>query len=247
MIDNNQNVWVSHEKGIDKLSIDLKPVKTYTSDPTNKNSLLSEETAALAMTSGGLLWAGSQYEGLTIINTKTNRFSRFNTIRDDEIGGGINLTGRINTIYESNNTVWISTRDGVAKVELKPKQKNNFIFSVYRYDLHPDKEFLLNATSFLSDAINKELWIGTETNGLFRVNAESMEEIAHYILDKNDEKSFSSFGVKTIHQDKEGTIWIGTPGEGLYRYNNTENNFDRWSVYNGLTSNTVLSIMSCLL
>ena len=71
-----------------------------------------------------------------------------------------------------------------------------------------------------------------------------MEEIAHYILDKNDEKSFSSFGVKTIHQDKEGTIWIGTPGEGLYRYNNTENNFDRWSVYNCLTSNTVLSIMS---
>ena len=103
---------------------------------------------------------------------------------------------------------------------------------------------MLNATSFVSDAINKELWIGTETNGLFRVNAESMEEIAHYILDKNDEKSFSSFGVKTIHQDKEGTIWIGTPGEGLYRYNNTENNFDRWSVHNGLPSNTVLSIMS---
>ena len=115
---------------------------------------------------------------------------------------------------------------------------------MYRYDLNPDKEFLLNATSFLSDANNNEMWIGTETNGLFRVNAQSMEEIAHYILDKTDEKSFSSFGVKTIHQDKNGVIWIGTPGEGLYRYNNTANNFDRWSVYNGLPSNTISSIIS---
>ena len=244
LIDDNQNIWISHENGIDKLSKDMKPIKTYTSDPTNKNSLLSEETSALAITSDGLLWAGSQYEGLTIIDTKRNRFSRFNAIRDDEVGGGITLTGRINTIYQSENIVWLSTRDGIAKVELEPKQRSNFSFSVYRYDLYPDKEFLLNATSFLSDANNNEMWIGTETNGLFRINAQSMEEIAHYILDKTDEKSFSSFGVKTIHQDKNGVIWIGTPGEGLYRYNNTANNFDRWSVYNGLPSNTVSSIIS---
>ncbi len=244
LIDDNENIWVSHEKGVDKLSKDLKLIKTYTSDPTNKNSLLSEETSALALTPDGLLWAGSQYEGLTIIDTKRNKFARFKAIEDDEVGGGINLTGRINTIYQSENIVWLSTRDGIAKVELEPKQRSNFSFSVYRYDLNPDKEFLLNATSFLSDANNNEMWIGTETNGLFRVNAQSMEEIAHYILDKTDEKSFSSFGVKTIHQDKNSVIWIGTPGEGLYRYNNTENNFDRWSVYNGLPSNTVSSIIS---
>ena len=244
LIDNSQNVWVSHEKGVDRLSTDLKLIKSYASDPTNKNSLLSEETGALAMTSGGLLWAGSQYEGLTVIDIKKNKFLRYSTIEDDEIGGGTNLTGRINTIYESDNIVWISTRDGIAKVELKENQKNNFNFSIYRHDLNPDKEFLLNATSFLLDANSKELWIGTETNGLFRIDTESMEEVSHYILDKNDEKSFSSFGVKTIHQDKDGTIWIGTPGEGLYKYNNTENNFDRWSVYSGLPSNTVLSIIS---
>ena len=110
--------------------------------------------------------------------------------------------------------------------------------------MNPENKFLLNATAFLSQNYTDELWVGTETNGLFRINGKTMKQIAHYILDENDAKSFSSFGVKTLHQYNDGTVWIGTAGEGLYRYNNSEDNFDRWSVHNGLPSNTVLSVIS---
>ena len=110
--------------------------------------------------------------------------------------------------------------------------------------MNPENKFLLNATAFLGHNSNDELWVGTETNGLFRINSKTMKQLAHYVIDENDAKSFSSFGVKTLHQSNDGTVWIGTAGEGLYRYNKNEDNFDHWSVHNGLPSNTVLSIIS---
>ena len=66
----------------------------------------------------------------------------------------------------------------------------------------------------------------------------------HYIIDKNDPKSFSSNSVNTIVSDVNNNIWIGTSGEGLFRYNRENDNFDRWSIDNGLPSATVVSIIS---
>ena len=95
----------------------------------------------------------------------------------------------------------------------------------------------------MRDNKNNELWVGTESSGLFRINDDKMETTIHYVLDENDERSFSSNAVKTIYEDKKGNIWIGTAGEGLYRYNRDSNDFDRWSTQEGLPSNTVLSIV----
>ncbi len=241
IIDSDETLWLAHEKGVDHIDKDHTLIKRYTSDPTNKNSLLTEETDALTITSDGMVWAGSQYNGMTIIDPSKNKFLRFNRIEDDQYGADLSLTGKINTIYQKGDVVWISTREGIAKTK---QQQNEYKFSVYRHDLNPENKFLLNATAFLGHNSNDELWVGTETNGLFRINSKTMKQLAHYVIDENDAKSFSSFGVKTLHQSNDGTVWIGTAGEGLYRYNKNEDNFDHWSVHNGLPSNTVLSIIS---
>ena len=243
VITQDETIWVSHEKGIDHLSKDYALLKKYTSDPTNKNSLLTEETNTLLVASDGLVWAASQYSGMTIIDPAKNKFTRFNTIEDEEYGSARSLAGKINTIYQNGKDIWLATRDGIAKTNISGRNQTHN-FSVYRYDLNQGKEFLLNPTAFLGTGSGNELWIGTETNGLFKINTDAMSVTEHYILDEQDAKSFSSFGVKSLHRANDGTVWIGTAGEGLYRYNQDQNNFDRWSVENGLPSNTVLSIIS---
>ena len=195
IIDSDETLWLAHEKGVDHVDKDHTLIKRYTSDPTNKNSLLTEETDALAITSDGMVWAGSQYNGMTIIDPSKNKFLRFNRIEDEEYGADLNLEGKINTIYKQGEVVWLSTREGIAKTK---QQQGGYKFSVYRHDLNPENKFLLNATAFLGQNNNDELWVGTETNGLFRINGNTMKQIAHYILDENDDKSFSSFGVKTL-------------------------------------------------
>ena len=248
----DNSLWISHEKGLDHLSGNRELIKHYTSDPTNINSLLTEETNALAIATDGSVWAASQFQGMTSIDPLKNTFKRFNKIVDHRTEN--ELKGKINVIYEDRGNMWFATHEGLAKLPIR-KNYTSFDdgeeyfpgyvdeFSVYKFNLTPEKEFLSNPTSLLRDRKNNELWVGTESNGLFRINDDRMETTRHYVLDENDEKSFSSNAVKTIYEDKKGNIWIGSAGEGLYRYNRDSDNFDRWSTQDGLPSNTVLSIV----
>ena len=234
----DNSLWISHEKGLDHLSDNQKLIKHYTSDPTNINSLLTEETNTLEITADGRIWAASQFQGMTLIDPSKNKFKRFNKIIDHQ--SAVELGGKINVIYEDRSVIWFATHEGLAKLSVRKSKEQ---FSVYKFDLAPEKEFLSNPTALLRDNKNNELWVGTESNGLFRINDDKMETTIHYVLDENDERSFSSNAVKTIYEDKKGNIWIGSAGEGLYRYNRDSDDFDRWSTQEGLPSNTVLSIV----
>ncbi len=240
----DKSIWVGHEKGVDHLSGSLELIKSYDSDPTNINSLLTNETGLLSVAPNGEgVWVSSQYGGLTFVDLKTNKFKRFIKFIDSKTGE--ELAGRVNTIFHDKKDItWFATHEGVSKHRFENRGGKKFdLFEVYKLASNPNKGFLSNVTSILRDSKN-EIWVGTQSNGLFRINSDEMEELAHYIFDKKDLKSFSSNAVKTIYEDRDGNIWIGSAGEGLYRYNRDRDNFDRFSVKDGLSSNTVVSIIS---
>ena len=136
---------------------------SYTSDPTNINSLLTEETNALAITADGRVWAASQFQGMTLIDPSKNKFKRFNKIIDHQ--SAVELGGKINVIYEDRGVMWFATHEGLAKLSIR---KGKDEFSVYKFDLAPEKEFLSNPTALLRDNTTNEFWVGTESNGLFK-------------------------------------------------------------------------------
>ena len=286
-------LWIAHENGLDKLSPNLKLIKSYNSDPTNPNSLLTSEIGNVIVYNDQV-WAAGEYRGLTIIDKKKNKFYRFNGInnnktfasRDEYISyltnelldgnkkilddiedqaliGSVNskisainenlikrpkkpsplsLSGKIKSIYQDGDLIWLAVKNGVAVYDTK--MGSIFDFDIYINSIYPEKEFLNDPTVLLRDSISNDLWIGTESNGLFRVDSKDMKILENYTVDKNDEKSFTSIRVKSIHQTKNGDIWIGSGGEGLYKFNRSENNFDKWTTEEGLPSNTILSISS---
>ena len=193
----DNSLWISHEKGLDHLSDNQNLIKHYTSDPTNINSLLTEETNALEITVDGRVWAASQFQGMTLIDPSKNQFKRYNKIIDHQ--SAVELEGKINVIYEDRGVMWFATHEGLAKLSIR---KGKDEFSVYKFDLAPEKEFLSNPTALLRDNTTNEFWVGTESNGLFKINDDKMVMTIHYVLDENDEKSFSSNAVKTIYEDK---------------------------------------------
>ena len=86
-------------------------------------------------------------------------------------------------------------------------------------------------------------WVGTNTNGLFKINKDDLSVLEQYKLDPNNPKSFASSTVYDILETKEGGLLFGTGGEGLFIYNGNENNFDRLTYKDGLPSNTVVSLI----
>ena len=261
----DNSIWAAHENGVDQLSKDGQVIERFTADPTNANSLLNKETGPLAILHDGQVWAASQSLGATLINPITKTYQRFYEFID-ETSGSI-LRGKVNSIFQeyvenpngpSYENIWFATTAGIIKCTMPKHPENALKFSIYKYEDSVQNDYLSRPSAILRDLETDELWVGTESNGLFRVKMEissryindrqikyeKFELVKHYIIDKNDPKSFSSNSVNTIVSDVNNNIWIGTSGEGLFRYNRENDNFDRWSIDNGLPSATVVSILS---
>jgi len=261
----DNSIWAAHENGVDQLSKDGQVIERFIADPTNANSLLNKETGPLAILHDGQVWAASQSLGATLINPITKTYQRFYEFID-ETSGSI-LRGKVNSIFQeyvenpngpSYENIWFATTAGIIKCTMPKHPENALKFSIYKYEDSVQNDYLSRPSAILRDLETDELWVGTESNGLFRVKMEissryindrqikyeKFELVKHYIIDKNDPKSFSSNSVNTIVSDVNNNIWIGTSGEGLFRYNRENDNFDRWSIDNGLPSATVVSILS---
>jgi signal transduction histidine kinase/DNA-binding response OmpR family regulator/ligand-binding sensor domain-containing protein len=73
----------------------------------------------------------------------------------------------------------------------------------------------------------KNLWISTEGNGFFKLN-KKFELIKNYRHSNSDPLSLSSDDVRSIIEDKNGTVWIGT-FTGLNKYIEPIDNFQHFS------------------
>ena len=261
----DNSIWAAHENGVDQLSKDGHIIESYTADATNSNSLLNKETGPLVILNDGRVWAASQSLGATLINPIANTYQRFYEFIDETSGS--KLRGKVNSIFQeyvenpngsSYETIWFVTTAGIIKCTMSEQAENAPKFYIYEYDDSVQNNYLSRPSAIIRDLQTGDLWVGTESNGLFRVKIEisnqnindhqskyeKIELVKHYIIDKNDPKSFSSNSVNTIVSDVNNNIWIGTSGEGLFRYNRENDNFDRWSIDNGLPSATVVSIVS---
>jgi len=69
------------------------------------------------------------------------------------------------------------------------------------------------------------IWIGSETNGLYRYNG---YEFRNYLYEFKDSNSISGTSIdKFLHEDSSGNIWISVSGT-LNRYNRDLDNFIRF-------------------
>ena len=228
----NNTLWFSHDNGV--TAINNKEEETnYVSDPTDVNSLLTNETGKILITKRGLVWAGSKYGGVTVIDPSNNNYIRY---ENSNLSQNSIVSEKINTIYEDNKgTIWLASIKGVSKFK-----DGQFISFYYNPALKNDHLSDINA--FFYDK-NGLLWAGTNSNGLYTLDYDDLSIRKHYTLDQNDKNSFSSSTVLCIFEDNNNNIWIGTGGEGLFRYDNNLNGFKRYSIDDGLPSNTIVSLI----
>jgi hypothetical protein len=180
-----------------------------------------------------MVWAASKYGGVTVIDPVNNVFTRH---ENDNYSKNSIIPEKINTIYEDKRgTIWASSIKGVSKF-------NDGIFKSFYYNPTLKNDHLSDINTLLYDS-NNNLWVGTNNNGLYKLDYENLSVISHYTLDQNDKYSFSSSTVLCILEDSNDRVWIGTGGEGLFQYNSELNGFKRYSIDDGLPSNTIVSII----
>jgi ligand-binding sensor domain-containing protein len=84
---------------------------------------------------------------------------------------------------------------------------------------------------------NKEIWIGTQNNGVYVLNTETL-------VSKNyrTENGLANNHIRTIVADRWNNIWIGTSGGGISIFQNSP--FIKYSTESGLNGNYIYAVLN---
>ncbi len=218
----NNDIWIGTQKGLDKLTFsERKNLITRMSIPGNEKDNI---VRSVIEDRNGVVWVS--------LIKNTFGFLDHNIIRS------IPSTNTKAMVVDSDNKLWIEgAKGGLICVDQKGYQK---------YFSEPDNppqyaEKLFNSYVFSIKTLCFDdegyLWIGAK-HGLYRAIKDSL-----YYFD--GVPGLTGNAVMTLYNDSKGTLWITVYGYGLFRFNpgNGEKQFSQITKENGLTDNTIYSIL----
>ena len=144
--------------------------------------------------------------------------------------------------------LWIGYLNNLYRLSLDKKGEVIDVESVY------DNKFFKNnginkIRVIYSDRFSKSLWIGTDVQGLFKIDLNKKQKlrdmkISQFTHSEKDPESLSSNFVSSIIRTPDKTLWIGTEQGGLCKCINDKGNviFKTYSESNSLSNNVVKSL-----
>lgn len=221
MEDSEGNIWIAcHGQGIYVLSSDLKVKKHYYAN-SSESSMPSNFIWTLIQDRNGIIWMGSDGEGLIKFDPKEEKFTR---ILQDK---SLNIHDK--TIYslhcDVDNTIWIGTASsGLCCYDYRLRKVTYYINIA---------EQILNIKA-ITEYSDHEFIMGSD-KGLIVFNRNTG---THYFV--NDNVSFDNISDKSVFsiaRDKEGAFWIGTYFSGVNYFSPAINKF---SCFYGDNSKNIL-------
>lgn len=229
--DKKGNVWVATCYGLSKININSGKVKNYYDDKDSGN-LSHYYTSSILITEKNDVLVGTS-DGINIYDEETDSFKRILDEKDDITSQDIS-----NMKMDIEGNIWIATRDGLNKINIKSKKIDKY------YSEGENRISGNDVYGLLSDK-NGYIWASTRGYGLNRINIKT-NEITIYKYDEKDEKSIPENYTRNMLQDKRGDIWIGTD-KGLAKYIAKDDNFityeNKQHDANSLINNTVYTVI----
>ncbi len=234
--------WVGTEDGLNIFDRETETFTQYRHNPADPYSLSDNSLWSIHEDRDGALWIGTEKGGLNIFDREHKRFMHYQHAPNVPDGLSDNS---IRSIYEDQaGGLWFGTyQAGINTFDDKRAK-----FPHYRRD--PDDPNSLSSHVIWSLYEDRAgiLWIGTDGGGLNRVDRKSASgagQFTHYRHDPDDPQSLSHNKVRTMYEDRAGTLWVGTEG-GLNRFNRETGQFTHYqhdpNNPHSLSHNTILSI-----
>ncbi len=124
----------------------------------------------------------------------------------------------VDIAQDKHHTLWFATEDGLNRFDLNS-------FHTYRKTTHPLSANELNC--ILDDPLDSTLWIGTQREGLARLDYTN-DSITVYRHD-NSPEGLSANSITDLQPASDGNIWIATYWGGVNKYNRTTNTFTHYN------------------
>jgi ligand-binding sensor domain-containing protein/serine phosphatase RsbU (regulator of sigma subunit) len=208
--DNQSNIWLgSKGNGLIKMIYSASGKFTKTIYFNKSNGFETNNVKTVYEDREGNIWSGNYGEGLTLITPKTFSVNKF----DNPLFGN-----NIFSIWFNQQYRWVGTENGLVKMD----QLTGKIVKFYGKGSGLPKD----TVTAIYSANGKELWIGTERNGLFRMEVGNEKIFKFPVATGALENSI------TIITGKGEQVWIGTK-KGLYNINSGTGKINWYSINHG--------------
>lgn len=188
-------MWFGTQDGLNKY--DGYQVKVFRNDPTDSSSIFCSDISVISQIRQDLVLIGT-LEGLCFFNPVTERFRTFET---KEPG----LKSRIRCLLKlDDNEVLVGSEKGLYRI--------NFNTGKVLQSYFPGREFFVRSLAL----VNKLVLIGTENEGLWRLNNQRAERVALEIPEYSDFKAEDILCVSEIGFYGE-KIYLSTYGKGIFK------------------------------
>lgn len=179
--------------------------ENYPLNPLEPEGRIGPNVTKLYEDRSGLIWVGTNTNGIYIHNTNTKSF--FNFYNHPFNQNSLVSQNVFSVMEDRDGNVWIGTHAGLDKYD---RQKNQYTHFNYEGGSSGTSSNIIY--SLLQDS-SGAVWIGTST-GLDRYDYKT-KSFSHYYHNPKDSNSISSGEVIKLFIDSKGSFWIGTWNGGL--------------------------------
>ena len=185
LYDGHGNFWSPQNAGLYRFNIETGKWTIFLEHMKLRHSCLVKETLYLVTENGILLFNITDYH------------TRF--IPTDQPGSSIRCI-----TSDRNNQVWIGDMQG--KIY---RLDENTGSSILIGNINEDNRNVFPVYSLFFDA-SDILWVGTDGMGLLKANIHPTQFLLY-----PDKKSKETLFIKSLYEDKDGSIWLGTFGKDI--------------------------------
>ena len=250
LIDNQNNIWLSTENGLLKLSTKKNPFKILSKGNSTRGllkhnnhlwiggyfgnfkiNLENGQTQPIAPEFPGTFMSFLHRDTNTILAVSGFEYFEIDTNSDSCSATKIkNSNITMLTMFECLKTGkrWYGTNKGIIEIDEQTKEISSFPL------LKDDKKQILVNHVYSN---NKGFWISTN-KGLFLVDDEISNVLKHFSI----ENGFPYDNLKYVYEDQNGIFWIATNGAGLIRWDQDTNEFKQFKKEDGLSNNVIYCI-----
>jgi ligand-binding sensor domain-containing protein/signal transduction histidine kinase len=223
LLDDGQNgFWLPSRQGLCHFDRETGHFEhLFRHDETNPNSLNDNSVVSIYQDRAGLLWLGTEFGGINILNFQQQQFGYHNHIPNTPNSFS---AGSVTSIYEdSNGILWIGFFPrALDRVNRSTGQITHYIPAPGQVNTLGTGD---NLSTIYKDA-QGYVWLGGWNSGLDRLDERS-GKFKHYRHNQLDSNSLISNDVLTIFEDRNGNLWIGQHG-GLSRFNRATEKFTNY-------------------
>ena len=192
-------IWIATENGLNKF--DGTKFTIYKHSPVDTTSLKNNYVRSIFEDSSGNFWVGC-INGLMKYDWATNSFLEIKMHKEGKV-----VSPHVTCIMESRNgDIWLAT-SGQGLFMMKKDPEKYLAESVLAKSLNSSYLNLVFEDS------NRNLWIGTEYNGI-NLYIPATGEIKSFVVPGG----ISSNNISSIAEDSLGNIFVGTLTQGLNKY-----------------------------